>query len=192
MIPLEIRPEIINSLDINIEPDIPSRDESSPENFLEYKAKIQGIRLFDYLSEGNWMTKIYFIKDIHVGHFFDKRGLGPDDLHCIDVLNLGYTDRQSFPDAVYRALKMDEGKPSPLRMLQVDALLEQFARLATMHKNWQTAVNALDVLSGGKLLEDENAMSILRDAAQKDRLSGIEIARAIEARLTSNQARTVN
>lgn len=106
------------------------------------------------------------------------------------IIPITWTNLSEVPDALIafgQEIRMERGYKEELMHF-----IGGIADGATEEGDWQTAVNAFDVISPGGILHNQTAQEKLRAQAQADRMSATDIARAIQGRITSRGLSATN
>lgn len=109
-------------------------------------------------------------REILVGpKFFQLRGEGNPSLPVL----------KKIPDEMLNQLKTSD---EVIRDKVICSWLKGFGFAGLAVNDLDSAVNAFDILTGGKITEDEEIMGKLREATSENKSVGVEIAKKIQAR----------
>lgn len=127
-----------------------------------------------------------------------RRGM-PFDRVSITMQGLGdmyikATRFEEIPDAIMNEWENQKKEAPRLQekeskaSLQIKACLEGFGGNALEGGDWKTAVNAFDIATGGRVMDNPELMSKLKGIASGDKPTGVEIAKTIQTRIDKRTA----
>lgn len=174
--PEEIDPQILSSLGLTPE-DVQNynRQKLEDEEALS-ELKEQGAKLYSDIQRG------FKSVDANIrGLLFSVMNASPKQAHLTPVI---------FFDTLEKAKLQRETNPEYYKKIEKDlhALIEGYGQAALDNNDWQSAVNAFDLVTDGGILSNQNAMTKLGELFPEDKTARVDIAQAIQERVNLRKA----
>lgn len=163
--PIKINPEILDSLGLS--PDDVQRHDSERLELVRYREAS---------------------KKIGSQYYVDKRSSVPLESYSIGDFALPHdTSRQEFPEATMSRFEETKTRFNPdvqnKYLVGIKGLLEGYGAQAISEYDWVSGINAYDVATEGGIMQNQEVLGQLKEIAQSNKTSGVDIAKAIQERI---------